>query len=315
MKEKISTLFLTLVASTISASSSAVTYELSEGRFGDAIQGYLHAKWISYYYQLPLLYKPFLHSDEFALHERDMLWTLEKERNFKYVINYPEEEIISDSKENHVLYYIPFFSSLPEDIIYRPDWYVFPVDWEDKGFVEELRSAFRPLKEHSPIIFPKDKGYLTVALHVRQGGDYDIDDAYLLWPLRFPPESYYIESLRKLCSLYPHRPVYAFVFTDDPDPERLITSFKSKLPDLPITFDCRKREDQKQRQPLDDFFAMMTFDCLIRSSSNFSLIPSVISKYQVVMTPKHSRFKVWEDNGRFTVENYIDQTDIKIYRT
>src|SRR3989344_3123013 len=46
---------------------SYVTYAFSGGRFGDNLVAYIHAKWISYKYDLPLLYQPFSYSDGLVL--------------------------------------------------------------------------------------------------------------------------------------------------------------------------------------------------------------------------------------------------------
>ena len=43
---------------------SAVTYEFSNGRFGDNLLTYFHAKWISYQAGIPLLYKPFPYAEQ-----------------------------------------------------------------------------------------------------------------------------------------------------------------------------------------------------------------------------------------------------------
>ena len=196
----------------------AVTYDVSPGRFGDQMLCYLHAKWISYRYGFPLLYKPFLHSDAFALHEKEELWTQEKESNFQ--------------NENY----------------------------------------------SSP---------------------------HMLWPLRFPPNSYYIECLHKLCLLFPGQSIYAYVFTNDPDPEQIVGELQRNLSHLPIVFSCRQQNNLSHTAVIEDFFSMMQFDCLIRSASNYSLIPAIISDYKVVMTPKHH---IWLIDG-FSVENYIDQIE------
>lgn len=289
-------------------SEVAVTYELSEGRFGDRFVCYLHAKWISYRYGFPLLYKPFLYSDEFALHEIEELWTEQKERSFNQVLWHVKGGEFSQPARGSRLYVIPFFTDLKEDQQYRQDWACFDVEWEDKGFRNLLRSLFRPRKEYPALVFPKDKDYLTVALHVRRGGGFDPDVAYLLWPLRFVPDSYYIECLKKLCSLFPNRPIYAYIFTDDADPKKIVDSYQSELNDLPITFDCRKEGNRHDAHVIEDFFAMMSFDCLIRSASNYSFLPSLIANYQVVMTPKHFIWRVTDD---LRVEKYIDQIEVK----
>jgi hypothetical protein len=290
-------------------SERAVTYQLSHGRFGDSIQGYLHAKWISYRYQIPLLYKPFLHSREFALHEFETPWSEEKEKSFDHVITYSKEEDLTSSVEGSVLYVIPFFSEILEDRLYHPYWIYFPVDWKDPGFVSLLRASFSSLIGYPVIESPQD--FLRVALHVRRGGGADPPDAHLLFPLRFLPDSYYLESLRKISALFPHRPIYAHIFTDELEPSKIVEKYQRELSDLPITFGCRIEGNRPTAHILEDFLAMMKFDCLIRTKSNYSLIPAVVGDYQVVITPEHYTICVYNENNTFTVENYIDQIDIK----
>lgn len=307
---EVSILFIALFPVVAWSSERAVTYALSEGRFGDSIQGYLHAKWISYRYQISLLYKPFLHSEEFALHEFETPWSEEKEKSFDHVITYSKEEDFSSSMEGSVLYVIPFFTELHEDRLFHPLWVYFPIDWKDPDFVRLLRTSFEPKKGYPVIELPPDA--LPVALHVRRGGGFDNPDAHLLFPLRFLPDSYYLESLRKLCALFPHRLIYAHIFTDEPEPLKIVEKYQRELADLPITFGCRKEGNSHDAHVLEDFLAMMQFDCLIRTKSNYSLIPAVIGDYQVVMTPEHFMIRVCHENNRYIVENYIDQIEIDI---
>src|ERR1700728_1817882 len=49
------------------ARQSYITYALSGGRFGDNLLAFMHAKWFSYRFKLPLLYKPFPYSDQLQL--------------------------------------------------------------------------------------------------------------------------------------------------------------------------------------------------------------------------------------------------------
>ncbi|MFA5306719.1 MAG: hypothetical protein WC365_04680, partial [Candidatus Babeliales bacterium] len=55
---------------------SAVTYGLSGGRFGDNLLCYVHAKWISYKYHIPLLYFPFEYSSHLVFDEAELLSTV-----------------------------------------------------------------------------------------------------------------------------------------------------------------------------------------------------------------------------------------------
>ena len=151
---------------------------------------------------------------------------------------------------------------------------------------------------------PQNKNHLTVALHVRKGGGHDFSSAHMVWPLRFPPVSYYAECLYKLSLLYPGRPIYAYIFTDDPNPKEIALELEKKVRSSNITFACR---EENSSSAIEDLFAMMHFDCLIRSLSNFSLLPTLICNYQVVMTPKQSYWLVLDN---FTVENYIDEIEV-----
>ena len=80
-----------------------------------------------------------------------------------------------------------------------------------------------------------------------------------------------------------------------------------QLKDLPITFGCRKEGNRHDAHVMEDFFALMDFDCLIRSASNYSFLPSIIADYQVVMTPKHY---IWYVTDDLRVEKHIDQIEV-----
>lgn len=288
---------------------AAISYDVSPGRFGDQLLSYLHAKWISHHYGLPLLYKPFMHSEEFALHDLEELYSEEKEKQFDAVIEYKGDEDFSSAT---ALYLIPFFSESPEDRLYHSDWIYFPVDWKEENFRGTLRACFAPRKKQPPVTFPEEP-CLKVALHVRRGGGMDQSDAYILWPLRFPPDSYYCEALRKVSALFPGTVLYVFLFTDDLKPKEIVERYRKELADLPIRWGCREEGNGPKVHVMEDFFAMMQFDCLIRSLSNYTLIPACIGNYHVVITPKHN---IWIPRrvpfqGQY-IENYIDEMEIAI---
>jgi hypothetical protein len=111
-----------------------------------------------------------------------------------------------------------------------------------------------------------------------------------------------------LSSLFPGRPLYAYIFTDDLDPGKIADAFASTLSDLPIQFDCRREGNHHDLNIVEDFLAMMEFDCLIRSASNYSLIPAIAADYQVVISPTHSIIRTIP--GIPPIENYIDKIDL-----
>lgn len=272
------------------------------GRFGDHLIEYLHAKWISYSLGIPLLYKPFKYSEEFKLHDLEEAWTKEKEKSFLHVKEFNCTDPVRDS----TLYLIPFFSESPDDRRFGEVPYV--INWRDQTFKSILRTAFTPKKKRPKHSFPPIENLLTVALHVRRGGGADPKNSYTRWPLRFAPDSYYIESLRIISDLFPSRPIYAYIFTDDTDPGSIADKYTEALSDLPIQFNCRREGNFHSSNILEDFLSMMEFDCLIRSTSNYSFLPSIIGHYHVVISPKHFIWRSGEDG--MTQENYIDQKEI-----
>ena len=64
-------LFLFLVFSALDADPyiNHVSYRLSGGRFGDNLLAYMHAKWVSYRYEIPLVYHDFPYAKELMLEE------------------------------------------------------------------------------------------------------------------------------------------------------------------------------------------------------------------------------------------------------
>jgi hypothetical protein len=178
----------------------------------------------------------------------------------------------------------------------------FPVDWDDPDFRSAARKEIRLRTPFKAMELPSDR--TTVALHIRTGGGYapDIDEAnHPLHALKFLPDTYYIEQLRKLDDILNHRPLYIHLFTDHPNPEELAEKY-SKALNLPnLQFNYRKVGNKYDANVLEDFFGMLEFDCLVASASNFAFIASILGHYDLVIMPTH---RSWE-TGR------VDQVVIK----
>lgn len=277
--------------------SCAVTYQSSQGGFADRFLGYIHAKWVSYTSGVPLLYRPFLYADTFALHEFEEL-------NIPY--NSLKFYELGQSWQPSTLYIIPYFSECHDDWQFEK---ILQINWKDSGFIELLRKSFRPRQAYPKI--PLSSDFINVAVHMRRGGVYEkSSDVRYFWPLRFAPDSYYIEALRILCSHFPNQKIYAHIFTDDLEPGVIIDRLVQTLHDLPIVFGGKREGNGGLTDIEEDFIAMMDFDCLIRSQSNFSFIPAKIAGYKLVITPKHVSWRLI--NG-YTVENYIDEIDVEVF--
>lgn len=275
--------FISCLASEI---NQAVTYELSPGRFGDNLLSYIHAKWISYKYKLPLLYKPFIYSDHLKLHEIEQRYT--SSSSFSKIITLGKKVSVNPEETGSLLYFVPYFPQSKWELhcavsFKGTPWDYFEIDWNDKGFIEKLREVIVPRNPIAPLNVPQDR--ITVAIHVRRGGNHDTPDVPPCFPLKFLPNEFYIEQIKELYALLHGKPLYVYLFTDDNNPAAIITSFKQNILGLNIQFDCRAEGNSDTTHVIEDFFAMQQFDCLIHSESNFSLIMSKIGNYLVSIFP------------------------------
>ena len=279
---------------------SAVTYLMSDGRFGDQLLAYCHAKWISYRYALPLLYQPFKYSDQLVMHYVEKRYSA-KDFNFSDRVLFNEPSSI-DSKSD-ILYLIPFFPESPLEICLEPfDRYYFAVDWKDPVFKAKLRKLIYPVDGEIPRI-KLSSAYVNVAMHIRKGTNFDIilgTDVKDLsdrnkGPLLFkiPPDSFYIDQLKRIADIYSPKPLYVYIFTDHDNPAEIAERYQSCLSEYRITFDYRKEGNSHDANVLEDFFCMAfsPFDCLIRPESHYSFVASKLGDYTMVFSPKNYFFE------------------------
>lgn len=284
-----------------------VTYDLSGGRFGDCLLSYLHAKWLAYEKNIPLIYRSFTYSNQLVLEE--------KEKNFTTIGNEPRMRIYWGVPPNpHIklplLYICPYFPEDPWELENTKrtdgsDWIYFKVDWKDPKFRQAAREMVAPKKNLSLIHPPKDR--ISIAIHLREGGDYDFSDKYTLWPVKFPPLHFYIDSLLSVIESLKGKDLYCHVFTDALDPESWVKQIEEAVPPgTPIVFNYRKKNNKPSANVLEDFFSLFHFDILIRPQSNFSIVPSLLHDFALVYSPnKLSR----TDNGITITSINIEKND------
>lgn len=303
------TFILCLLTASSYGITSAVTYSFSGGRFGDNLLAYCHAKWIAYKYKIPLLYKPFEYSDQLMMHELEMPYSTELEWQFEQVIICSCPDFTIDT-ESGCLYVIPFF---PESIFNRSDEafpFLFFVDWQDPAFKVLLNTMICALKAIKVPVVPPD--HLTVAVHVRKGTGWDIPNYGITplqlsasHPLRFAPDSFYIEQLKKIARIFPEDAIYVYLFTDHDNPGELAKKYEQNVQCDRMVFDYRMSDNNEFINVLDDFFALTSFDCLIRPDSNFSFMASRLGNYKVQIAPWHG---VIIDGNRV----FIDEINLEI---
>lgn len=264
---------------------NAITYSFSGGRLGDNLISYLHAKWISYQYKLPLLYQPFQFSDQFNLHDLEQpMGDLFTFRNVVTIKN--ENEIYT--RPNSTLFIIPFF---PEskyefetlDLQHLP---YFKVIWDNPDFQNELIQCLTPKQPVNTINLPKN--CITVGVHVRRGGGWDGPGMHKALPLKFPPDTYYIQQIDRIARTFYKQPLYIYVMTDDLNPQSIVDEYKKYLNYPNVTYACRTADNNHYSNILEDFFSITKFDCLILPQSNFSVVASKLSDYLFIATPNHA---------------------------
>ena len=314
---KIFILFIFIFSNNLLIAKSAVTYDFSGGRFGDNLLAYLHAKWISYKNNIPLLYKPFEYSNNLVMHQKE--FHLNSGNNFRSQKKISKFSQHVDAEAN-CLYIVPYFSEIAHEytLPWAKDLLYFNVQWNNSEFKQIIQEMVAPidyeLQKHE---LPKNK--ITVALHVRKGGGFDgpllsettkpisdlskYPDYHML--VKFPPDFFYIDQIKVISKVFGHQPIYLYVFTDHQDPATLVEKFKHYLSEYDkIEFDYRKRGNHHESNILEDFFALTKFDCLIRSESNFSICAAKIANYAVEIFPTSCH---WEGTTP-----YIDKTEMII---
>ena len=256
--------------------SSAVTWEPNGGRFGDNLLSYSRAKWLSYTFNVPLLYLPFKYSDELMLHEQETMYTPHSPQQFATIT------------------YLPIHSKctlLPNsNTLYISHWKTkSTINWNDTVFIEKLKKTICPRQELDKVIIPQE--CLSIAVHVRNGGGFVVDTQQERerCPLRFVPDEFFIAQIARLADMFNTQNIYVYIFTDHMEPAKLMKKFKKTLNNPRITFGCRQEDNSHKSNVLEDFFSMMDFDCLIRPGSHFSRFVQRLGSNKVVIYPESVR--------------------------
>jgi hypothetical protein len=293
-----------LSSQTQNMASNAVTYEFSGGRFGDCLLTYIHAKWIGYRYQMPVLYRPFKYSEQLALHALEPLYDKEMLSNFRTQVVLAQGESVHPEARSVLFRVLYFPHSVYEHYFCNrrdpSNLPFFHMDYEDPAFKAELRKVIRPIRVLPKMELPKD--CTTVALHMRRGIGFDGPDLKFTTPYKEPPLSYYVSQLRILLNLYPEGPLYVHLFTDDPNPQALLEELKEELAGLNIIYAARESQNSHNSNVLEDFFAMLDFDCLVRPESNYSICAEILGDFKAVCSVEYIQ---WEKNQPYVSKSRV----------
>jgi len=265
-----------------------ITNCLNTGRLGDQLITYAKVKWLAYKHDLKVLYQPFKYSDQFVFDDVEQVCTPEKRAQFASVVDLgynPIDELNVVNKDG-VLYSVFLYykdSSSPSPSRYSDQLILEPWAENDVQFLHELRNLIKPKK---PLATVTPAGNcISVAVHIRRGGGYDVPGCLTSWALKFPPDHYYVEQLKMISEMFNDQPLYVHIFTDDTDPVGLLEKYRQAVNKENIVFACRDTENHYDKNVLEDLFSMANFDCLIRSDSSFSIIAQLLTDHAVVTFP------------------------------
>lgn len=279
----------------LNARKSAVTYTFNWGRLGDNLLAYSHAKWISYLYDIPLLYRPFEYSDQLMMHLLEEPLTQGPLASYDKKIDISQVDSFTIEPDAGILYIIPYF---PESIVERPDprfFFYFPVNWDDKGFKTELKKMICPIKTLERPSIPQ--GVFSIALHIRVGTGFDIPTladypkltAAAWCQLKCPPFSFYVQQLQTMLKWFSDKELYIYMFTDHENPQEFVDYFQRMLNNK-VKIHTRSGINRHNLNVLEDLFAMADsdyFDCIIRPDSNLSIVASKLADDQLQISPWH----------------------------
>ncbi len=289
---------LVLLMSYSCAYASAITYQLNaSGRFGEHLTTYVKARKLAKDYGLPLIYKPFAYTDELVMHMSDEPYDEQKAKRFRKTVPVLSEVTLEQSikaGESDVLYIIQWGTALKgcKSIL----------DIADEELLSRIKKLVA-LRNPSPKNSTRNPGTFTVALHVRKGGGYDPDWVLKQQPLRFPADQYYLEQIKRITTMFPQHRLEIHLFTDDPEPKKLVAFYTSVLKNPMIKFVYREFGNKHNANVLDDFFAIAQCDCLIRPASCFSELAQMIGDHKVVIYP--TSHKQLDKNRNTTIDKIM----------
>ena len=270
------------ISSLQNQAQNAITYSFSGGRLGDNLVAYLHARWMSYKYGLPLLYMPFPYSDQFCLHDMDVQFS----DSFIFSkTHWTQAESQISTKPSATLYIIPFVMESK----FEYNWFnlknqipFIKADWEDPSFRAEVIRCLQPKYPVATVVPPKD--VISIAVHVRRT---EAPVVAAMFPLKFLPDSFYIEQIQRVAEIFKDKNLYVHIFTDLPDPLTLVNFYKAAVNNPRIEFGCRAVGNTFYTNVLEDFYSFANFDCLICSLSHYPMVASLLKDFAVIISPAY----------------------------
>jgi hypothetical protein len=253
------------------------------GRTGDQLLSFIHALNFSLKFGYPLYYFPFEGSDKFMLSRlvkstQQLAMKFDHSFRVKSIFDFPA------NVEGSVNYVVPYY--VDGYIMHDNGHPGTSPDYRDPALMQMIRTCLQPVV---PIkLFSPPPGLPSVAVHLRTGGNYDSDKQKGRIPLKFNSEESCLQMVVWLSNHLKTNNLYVHVFTDSPDPQKVLAWFNKHGPK---EIQWGITDDANDPNPvLSDFFSMMNFQYLIRSRSNLSFLAQVLGNYQLILISEKAHF-------------------------
>lgn len=286
------------------------------GRFGNCLYLYALSIYLSKKYNKPFVYRSFKYSDKLLLHaEADT-----KFATYERIELIREVRIFSELKKKHKN--ILFLCGFKTDFVMHQNYLAGCHFFERNiAMIAQNLEILNLLRARIQLINPipkiNDQGLPSIALHIRTGGGFQIDQkeilklrqslkdityqetnmAYLLKFIQFVGYEFYFKAIKSILNELNDSRCYIHIFTDDDHPEKILNIFKEKFKNEPIIFDCRKFNGH-DFNVVEDFFMMIQFDYLIRTSSTYTQMIQLLGNHKKVIYPAKSVIQ----NGNINVK-------------
>lgn len=317
-------IFILLIVITIQCSQHVITYQLNNERFGDQLITYIKAETVAYAYNLPIQKTPFLLSDQLKIksamspyqgpitkkcinNARDIsaltptptlfmcnvmlnaphIWQSFSDDMYAFIHQHPD---LHAQLQKQIAPQIPFtYSSLPTDR-FCVAVHIRTGGGFDKPLAsQQLYNNQTPVTVYTYPDIPHDQFGLQAQQHKAPYGS----PSDKRWPLKFPPEQYYVDQIQRVAQLIAPEHIHVHIFTDDQNPTQLMQRIQHQVNNPTITYSCRQADNHHSKNILYDFFYMTQFDGLIMPWSNFSRCVQLIGDFKLIIHPYDM---YWEDN-------------------
>lgn len=289
----------------LKSGTSAITHQISNARLGDHLIGYCKAKELSERYKIPLLYNRFQYGDQLGIEAKELIYD---EHNdialFKKVVRIYRLEDTSIDRDANILYI------LDEN------------HWEDPSYDDNGMYRLTIKKVLQNIITPpknilprcKKADYITIAVHIRTGGNYKPDHRFLSGynhiyaarknagkminedldvVLKFPSMSFYHKQLTNVITMLAPKKLEICIYTDYQTPSAIATALSQNIASENVVYTYREHNNNPDDYILQDLFDMAQADILIRPRSGLSVMAQILGNHQLVIWPQNGH---WEPN-------------------